>query len=137
MRVPTAKQPTAKQRAYRFFYANAGSSYDPKRETKQQGRARGARLLAKAERDAANLGYTFSWREDYADYKNSLWDHAYWCQDAAAGVEHTHEVWGCVMLDENEQHAQSLWAIIDPSAAYRRVVEAELALEELGKAEEK
>lgn len=131
---------TPKQQAYQFFYANAGTSYNPKTETKQHGRARGARMLAKAERDAKALGYFFEWEPDYDDYEGSLGDHAYWCEDEKNEVEHEHEVFCCVMRKycDDGQHdtvsevVQSLSGIIDPTREYRRVVEAELAAEQLG-----
>ena len=47
------KQQTPKQAAYLFFLRNAGFGYDPKTETKQQGKSRCARELAKRERDCS------------------------------------------------------------------------------------
>lgn len=115
---------TAKEAAYRFFYANAGWGYDPKTQTPQQGRAAGARRLAKAERDARALGYTFEWEYDWSvDHEKEFPD----CY-SESGPE-TCE--GCIMRDKGGKVVQSLWCIDDASKEYRRVVEAELALDEL------
>lgn len=129
---PPKRSTTAKQAAYRFFYANAGWGYDPAKESSTQGRARGARLLAKAERDATALGYSFLWEEDYDGYPDTLGDHAAWCDDEQNGLPHEHEVFVCIMSKPDGEACQVLGAIIEPSREYRRVVEAELALEELG-----
>ena len=47
-----------------FFMENAGFSYDPKKETKEEGQLRGALALARAERDAKSAGFRFEWTED-------------------------------------------------------------------------
>jgi len=115
---------TAKQQAYLFFLRNAGYSYNPETQTKQQGRAASARKLAKAERDARALGYTFEWQDDCDG------DHSY----LVAGVDpepETCEV--CLMLDDNGKVMQSLGCIDDATREYRRVVEAEMALEEVSR----
>lgn len=118
---------TPKQQAYLFFLRNAGYSYDPKTQTKQQGRAAAARKLAKAERDARALGYSFEWRDDWA-----VGDHAKEYGEAYAnGGPETCE--SCLMLNSTGEVMQSLGCIDDATRDYRRVVEAELALEELGK----
>lgn len=114
--------------AFRFFLANAGYSYsfDPKTETKQAGRARCARRLAKAERDARALGYTFEWEDGW-----SIGDHQReYGECYADGGPDTCET--CLMRDQNGKVVQSLGCIDDATPAYRRVIEAELALEELG-----
>ena len=51
----------------KFFYLNAGFSYDPKRETEEQGRRRTARELADAEAYAEREGWEMSWEPDYAE----------------------------------------------------------------------
>jgi hypothetical protein len=116
---------TPKQAAYLFFLRNAGYSYDPKTQTKQQGRAAGARRLAKAERDARALGYTFEWEDDW-----TIGDHfKEYGECYANGEPETCE--SCVMRDSAGKVVQSLGCIDDATREYRRVVEAELALEEL------
>ncbi len=47
-----------------FFYEWAGYSWDPKTETQEQGRARGASELADAERIAREAGASFAWSID-------------------------------------------------------------------------
>lgn len=128
-----SRNQSPKQQAYLFFLRNAGTSYDPKTQTPRQGKAECARKLAKAERDARALGYTFEWEEDYTDAQASLGDHEYWCDTAKNGYADTcqHEIFTCLMRNSKGICCQSLGAIIDPSREYRRVVEAELALEEV------
>ena|ERR1700678_354402 len=117
---------TAKQQAYLFFLRNAGYSYNPETQTKQQGRSEGARLLAKAERDARALGYTFEWRDDWTLGCSHF---EFYGESYGHGEPSTCE--SCIMLDENGEVVQSLGCIDDATREYRRVVEAELALEEV------
>lgn len=116
---------TAKQSAYQFFFRNAGYSYNPKTQTKQQGRAACARKLAKAERDARALGYTFAWEDDW-----SIGDHQKEFDCYVDSGPDTCET--CMMLDDAGNVVQSLGCIDDATREYRRVIEAELALEQLG-----
>lgn len=109
--------------AWRFFYTYAGYTLGR--------RAIGAWKLALAERHAASAGITFEWDGDYANYHDTLGDHAYWCRDECKGVKHAHEVLSCVARDEAGKVVAALGGIIDPSRAYARVVEAELAIEAL------
>ena len=116
---------TAKQQAYLFFLKNGASSYNPAIETKQQGRSECARKLAKAERDARALGYTFEWEYDS--------DGCIGCDcnspDCACSTGESHECLVCLMCDSNGKVVQSLGSVCEPSREYRRVIEAELALE--------
>ena len=90
------------------------------KQTEQQTAARKPQTAKQAA-----LGYTFSWEDDWQV------DHAREFPDSyAKGGPETCE--GCVMRDESGKVVQSLWCIDDASREYRRVVEAELALEELG-----
>ena len=118
---------TAKQQAYLFFLKNAGSSYDPKTQTKRQGQAAGARKLAKAERDARALGYTFEWAYDVGGCIGCDCD----SPECACSTGEPHECLVCLMRDSNGKVVQSLGSVCEPSREYRRVVEAELALEEV------
>lgn len=108
-----------------FFKQYAGWSYDPKKETPAQGKDRGARRLAAAERKASLAGFAFQWQldpcTDSSDFSN---ERPPW------------KLWQCLMLDAEGECRQSLHAIDfgrdkepwgDP---YRRVVEAELAVSE-------
>ena len=124
----TTKKQTAKQAAFLFFLRNAGYSYDPKTETKQQGRARCARESAKAERDASALGYTFNWADDP--------EGCIGCDcgspDCACSTSKPHETLWCWVEDENGKTLASLGSICGATREYRRVIEAELAQESLG-----
>jgi hypothetical protein len=115
---------TAKQQAYLFFLRNAGFSYDPKTQTKQAGRAACAHKLAKAERDARALGYTFEWSHDL--------DGCIGCDcgsdDCACATGEHHECLSVLMYDPEHKHVvDSLDSICEPTWDYRRVIEAELA----------
>jgi len=106
-----------------FFYAEAGLSYDPKKETKEQGRKRGARELAKAEAWlAAQPGHQILWEED--DYPDR------------SGVDHDGMLYGVVVTLSDGRCASlygvDLGAAEDISDPYTRVVVAELALELMG-----
>jgi len=115
-----------------FFYDQAGYSYDPTKETQEEGRQRGAILLASAERWAHETGYAYEWRLD--EENNSM----AWCEPNEDGGENCDPwpAWACIMRDETGKAVQSLWSIDfgrdgEPwGNPYRREVEAELALEE-------
>jgi predicted metal-binding protein len=115
------------QTPYQFFLKHAGYSYDPKTETQIQGRRRCARSMAKAEREASEQGYTFKWSDDP--------DGCIGCDcgaedcDCSTGSEH--ETLVCIAVDGTGEYKASLGAICKPSREYRRVIEAELALESL------
>ncbi len=123
---PKSKHQTAKQAAYLFFLKHGACSYTPGKETKRQGYARQARQLAKAERDARALGYAFEWSDD-----RSIGSHVWEFGEKSSSEEPT-TCERCVMRDSAGKVAQSLGCIDDASREYRRVIEAELALEELG-----
>jgi hypothetical protein len=118
---------TAKQQAYLFFLKNGASSYNPTIETKRQGYARMARLLAKAERDARALGYTFEWTDDIDGCIGCDCD----SPECDCSTGEPHECLVCLMRDSNGKVVQSLGSVCKPSRSYGRVVEAELALEEV------
>lgn len=93
--------------AEEFFYENAGYSYDPRVETREKGRRRCAVALARAEAWAREQEVDVVWEADW-------------------------EGWSCLLAHPDGRVA-SLHAIEfgeqgedDP---YRRVVQAELALE--------
>lgn len=118
---------------FRFFLANAG--YVVGR------RAQGALELARAEARAEDEGLSFVWEADEdgywsavhdGDIKSGGNDEMLWCRcvlPCAICARHagTNDPDKC-------PHAQilaSLYSIINPDRDYRRVVEAELALEAL------
>jgi hypothetical protein len=124
--------------AFQFFFSHAGYCVGS--------RAAGALNLARAEAWAEDNGYTFVWE---SDDDPELGDHAYWCAAARrdkAGYDidgepipsysrsrecDGHEALVCVMRDADGAVVQSLCGILDPDRAYGRVIEAELALEEM------
>lgn len=115
------------KRSAEFFAANAGYSYDPKKETPSQGRRRCARALAKAQAKALDDGYSFEWQLD--GFTNREW--------TDEGPEYN--TWVCLMHAPDGEVCESLGGVDfghcngvakDPwSSNYRLVVEAELALE--------
>ena len=121
----------ATRQSFRFFFEHAGYVVGE--------RAIGALALARAEAKAKQDGVHFDWQED-CDV--DLGDHEVWCSDERANRQHDHEVLYCVAYKDcyckNAAHkphrdiVASLSGIIDPDRNYRRIVEAELALEALG-----
>jgi hypothetical protein len=113
-------------RAVKFFYTHAGFSYDPNKETKRQGKMRCARALARAEAYAYKHDWNYQWGEDSCIGGDcgeiETCEHPC-CQ----GTEH--ECLWCSLADANGKHLASLGSICEPSAEYKRVVKAELALE--------
>lgn len=115
---------------YNFFFKHAGYSYAPQKETRAQGRRRCANALAKAERWASANGYSYRWEIDpYSDSSD-------WIDHGKEGTE-PWNVWCAAMFSSNGVLVQSRFGVDfgrdgepwgDP---YRRVVEAELALEEM------
>ena len=116
-------------KAVLFFYAQAWSSYDPRVQTEVNGRLLGAIALATAERWARTKGSYYIWDNDEPAE----------CQDEEGNWE-SHPAVSCLMMQHSEDPSErphvlySLGAIVESSDrrerdAYRRVVEAELALE--------
>ncbi len=112
-----------------FFYDHAGTSWNPATETQEQGKIRGAREYAKAETWAAQNGYTFdaepdqdadeSWMDNETQEYRDEWSGKAWCM---------------VMYTPEGEHCQSLGACYGDHD-YKRVVRAELSLEEMPSAE--
>lgn len=103
-----------------FFAEHAGYSYDPATETPKQGRLRCAAELASAAMRAFEDGCSFEWSVDPDGARY---------YDGESATE-----WACVMRNSSGAVCGSLSGIglgeSDPwSDPYRRVVEAELALE--------
>lgn len=132
------------QTAYHFFLSNAGYSYDPQKETRIQGRRRGAQVLALAEQWADLEGLQFVWETD-PDCTEDDFEF-----DADKAHVREHGAVGCRLIRpcpeckdrvdaaecRHSQTLQSLWGITESlnnteRDAYRRVVEAELASEEM------
>jgi hypothetical protein len=105
-----------------FFYEHAGYGYNPKTETPEEGRMRGAKSLAAAERLASEHGVQFEWYQD--GLTNREW--------TDEGEEY--QTWACRMIYQGET-LDALGGVDfgqDGSPwgdNYARVVEAELALQ--------
>lgn len=103
-----------------FFAKHAGYSYTPGKESRAQGRLRGARELARAEREAKSRKWHVRWQHDHEPYELGEGE-----------TKAPKEVLNAVLLDKDRKPLESLCGIADPSHEYKRVVEAELALEAL------
>lgn len=107
----------------KFFYENAGYSYNPATETQDEGRTRCARELADAEARGRDAGLSFDWSVDQDSDS----------RDHAKGARY--ELWQCVCYDAEGKAVAYLGAVdfgrngSPHSDNYRRVVEAELAQE--------
>lgn len=110
--------------AEQFFYDNAGYCYDPKTQTEEQGRVQCASELARAEAHSHEQEWEVEWVPD------TQADPLDWDGEGPMGVEAS----GCI-LRASDGVEESLWGIWDASPVYRRVVEAELALEALSRVE--
>lgn len=126
---------TKRAMAVKFFAQHAGFSYDPKTETPAQGKARGARRLAAAEAWAKAEGLEVVWEPEQANPVDVFGE-----PDPVNGPFYDPDAeFFCAVLcrpcsdhGTSCRHAEvlaSLGMIADPSLEYRRVVEAELALE--------
>jgi hypothetical protein len=141
------------RRAVLWFSEHAGSIVGQ--------RMLGALHLARAEEIARERDWEFKWEYDEGG-ADSLGDHDEWCPDARRAAGRTdcchqrgldgsrahedwcarerarrepscsHEVLWCALVDAEGAQLASLGGTIDPDRDYRRVIEAELALEALG-----
>ena len=116
-------------KAEQFFYDNCGYSWGGQGETAEQGHIRTAKEFAKAEQEARDRGLYFLWYDG----------------DECIGCECGSDECPCFMQDWHDTfvvecvedrhgdniHRASLGSVCTPTLAYRRVVEAELALEAL------
>jgi hypothetical protein len=107
----------------KFFFEHGGSSYDPKRETKAEGRRRGAEEAARAMKIAEERGWQFVWEEDPEPY--NMGD---------AETEMPREVLMLRLDDENGNVLASLGGIgfsgsVREDRDQGRVFESELAME--------
>ncbi len=115
-----------RQNAFDFFFEQAGYSYQPATESEFAGKTRCATDLARAEFLAWDKGYTFHWDVD-PTMDSSEWD----------TENPPHQVWDCLMRDASGMIVACLGGVDfgadgEPwSDPYKRVVEAELAMEQL------
>lgn len=107
-----------KSEAVAFFYANAGMSYHPDRETVEEGTLRCATEMAADEAWGKTVGIEFTWSDDWEIDHMREFD----CYDD--GPPSTCEL--CVAR-LNGETVGALGCIDDASDDYRRVIEAELA----------
>lgn len=112
----------------KFFHENAGYSWNPETETREQGKIRCAKELAKAETEAAQTGIDFAWQVDPDCTSSEFSDE-----------EPAWELWICQAIGESGDVLASLGGIdFGPDEGpirnpYARVVRAELAMEALRK----
>jgi hypothetical protein len=119
-------------RSRQFFREHAGYSHGP-RESAAQGREKCARKLAAGESWASERGYTFDWDVDPEVTS------ADWIADTDDGGAQGDPwaTWVCLMRDKSGAVVQSLGGVdfgrnVEPwGAPYARVVQAELALEQM------
>lgn len=120
------------RQAIAFFYKQAGYNWDEAHgETKEQGRMRCAKGLAKAEAWADKLGVEFEWEQD--DTTNEEWEgkegapfYYTWRCLARLGGNAVASLCGIDFGRKNDP------TMNEQCRAYKRVVEAELALEAMG-----
>jgi hypothetical protein len=107
----------------KFFYERGGYSYDPKKETKAQGRRRVAEDAARAMQIAEEQGWQFAWEDDPEEY-----------QMGDAEEERPRDVMQLILRDADGKVLQSLGGIgfngtVREDRDQGRVFESELAME--------
>jgi hypothetical protein len=111
--------------AVKFFYANAGYSYDPKTETAEQGRQRCAEILASAEEHFIASGWHLEWQDDW-----DIGSHRdFYGEDSCYAKREPRTCEGAILKDSAGNVLASLWCIDNATMDYRRVIRAELASE--------
>ena len=122
---PNTSKPR-RETPYRFFYKHAGYGYNPRVETAEQGRRRGARALAAAEAYATAAGWEYQWDYDPEPCIGCDCGSA----DCPCSSGAPHEIL-CVLLNDrdNGRTLAALGGICGATREYRRVVAAELAME--------
>lgn len=121
------KKQTAQQAAFKFFIQYASYSYNSKTETPAQGRAKCARELARAERDARAYGFSFHWSIDWSigSHKKFYGDDSAYAEAEPVTCEQ------CLCCDMDDSILASVGCVDNADSSFRRVVEAKLALEAL------
>ena len=116
-------------KAVLFFYTQAGYSYDPRIQTEVNSRLHGAIALATAETWARTHGVYFIWDNDLdAEAMNAVGEYGWYPAVSCLAMQHAEDP------SERPHVLASLAGIIESSDyterdAYRRVIEANLALE--------
>lgn len=103
------------RRAWRFFHEHVAHSVPP-------GKAASALAYARAERRARLA----CWRYEWVDDIDGMPEDGLCTCGCGYHIERSE---GCVLTDEDGNDLASLWGVWDADANYRRVVEAELALQ--------
>jgi hypothetical protein len=125
--------------AEEFFYEHAGYVYDPKTQTAEEGRRATAKALANAEQWAWDNNYEFEWEREIrlatrtVELAVEAWSE--FLDGTGIDPEDVSDIVSVVMRTEDGEGVESLGAIIEGydneyNRNYRRVVEAELALEQ-------
>jgi hypothetical protein len=120
-RSPSQKKNDRLRKKIAFFYEHGGYSTSPGQSV-EEGRRESAERLARAEAFGEEAGWKVSWEPDQEEY-----------QMGDAETEPPSEVYVAALLDANDNVLGSLGGIGDPDNNYKRLVEAELALEAMPK----
>lgn len=118
------KPTTPLSKAEQFFFDNAGYSYDPRTQTKAEGKTKSAIAMASAELEAAQSGISFRWEEDGTINSSEF-----------SSKRPYYTLWCCVARSQDGETSTALCGIDfgrgkEPwGSPYRRVVEAELSME--------
>jgi hypothetical protein len=109
--------------AEQFFYDYAGTSYNPETETLRDGRVRGARELAEAERKLKESDAWVGWLDDPEPLSGDCYD----------GTQYGYEALLLTLDSPGVVRTLAARCGIDAPEGdpYRRVIEAELAFESL------
>lgn len=109
-----------------FFYDEAGYSRAAD-QTEEEGHMETARVLAHAERYAREHSWYVNWISDQGSCIGCECGSA----DCACSTGEPHDVFVALLYNENDELMESLGGICQPTAQYRRVIAAELALERI------
>jgi|SRR5882672_7371092 len=110
-------------KAQRFFFDNAGYSWNPRKETPAQGRTRGAMALRAAEQ-------AYSDAEAYASVEFCVWP------DEIATYEDGEQRYMMAIRDGDGHTMNSCGAMDSEDSTQRRIMHAELALDILAELRE-
>jgi len=116
-RSPAQKDNDKLKKKIAFFYKHGGYGRSPGQSV-EEGRRESAERLARAEAFGESAGWKVSWTTDQDEY-----------QLGDAETEPPSEVLVATLLDADDNVLGSLGGIGDPDNNYKRVVEAELALD--------
>ena len=110
------------ENAVEFFYAHAGFSYDPQTQTPEEGRRECAESLARAEEEGRKRGFYVVWEHDtepFGDDVHGPDEYGY-----VATLYHT-----AAFTGDRVPLANLSGIDAEDGSPYRRVINAELALE--------